>query len=459
MRALEVLAAIGVASGIAVSAASCGGTPTQPVKVPPSNNIPRITVIYPNGGEALESGSSYEIRWDSNVSDRVYVKLVDSRSASRDLIQGPTPNDGIERITLPREAVGDHKIEVSATALDGLIISDQSDNYFRISPPPPAEIPMTVTLLAGGDAFDPKSPEYAIKTFALLDRFEGLVALLGDIVYDSMSHEETRQFHDTLVKTPQKKARFRPVPGNHEYQTQDARGYFDYFREIINDQPFYDFSYGNWHIYAINSNIPIKKGSIQYELVKNELINNKINNKEICQIVMMHHSFFSSGPNRHDPREQRLYQDIRDIIELFYDFGIDIMLSGHDHNLQIRAKQKPDGTPDPQRGIQALVAGTLGHPRLYGFPVPQRNTLFEAQAYGWLILTLMPDRYSYLFEPIQGYESARYSGSGTCYSPGGNSLNFNNFDMLPSTQQIINQEFRKQVLIDRFKTQGKPLPF
>ena len=46
------------------------------------------------------------------------------------------------------------------------------------------------------------------------------------------------------------------MPGNHEYHTAEAMGYFDYFGKAAG-QPgkgYYSYDLGQWHIVALNSN-------------------------------------------------------------------------------------------------------------------------------------------------------------------------------------------------------------
>src|SRR5206468_4057299 len=47
-----------------------------------------------------------------------------------------------------------------------------------------------------------------------------------------------------------------PVPGNHEYQTPGATGYYSYFGSAAGDptKGYYSFDVGAWHLVALNSN-------------------------------------------------------------------------------------------------------------------------------------------------------------------------------------------------------------
>ena len=65
------------------------------------------------------------------------------------------------------------------------------------------------------------------------------------------------------------RSRTRPVPGNHEYQTPNAAGYFNYFCPTATNcvfpggtqQKYYSYNLGNWHIVSLNSEIEITAGS------------------------------------------------------------------------------------------------------------------------------------------------------------------------------------------------------
>ena len=70
-----------------------------------------------------------------------------------------------------------------------------------------------------------------------------------------------------------------PVPGNHEYGTDGAAGYFRYFGPVArNDRGYYSFDLGSWHVIALNSAIcspftgePCGPGTPQYEWLKRDL--------------------------------------------------------------------------------------------------------------------------------------------------------------------------------------------
>jgi hypothetical protein len=85
----------------------------------------------------------------------------------------------------------------------------------------------TATLLAAGDIGDCSSPGDEA-TAALLDaRPGGVVAPLGDNAY---SRGTAREFAECYAPTwGRHRGRTRPAPGNHDYETSHASGYFGYF--------------------------------------------------------------------------------------------------------------------------------------------------------------------------------------------------------------------------------------
>ena len=81
-------------------------------------------------------------------------------------------------------------------------------------------------LLAAGDIGDCHSRGDEA-TAALVRDIAGTVATLGDNAYETGSRQEFSRCYDPTWGS--EKARTRPAAGNHEYETRNAKGYFDYF--------------------------------------------------------------------------------------------------------------------------------------------------------------------------------------------------------------------------------------
>src|SRR3712207_5802400 len=64
-----------------------------------------------------------------------------------------------------------------------------------------------------------------------------------------------------------------PVPGNHDYKTPGAAGYFDYFGAAAGDRSkgYYSFDVGSWHFIALNSERDTERGGAQVAWLKKDL--------------------------------------------------------------------------------------------------------------------------------------------------------------------------------------------
>src|SRR3954469_1321692 len=104
------------------------------------------------------------------------------------------------------------------------------------------------------------------------------VLALGDNQYNSGG------LSDYLASYDKSWGRFKgvtfPVPGNHEYGTSGAGGYFSYFgaRAGSRSKGWYSFDVGTWHIIALNSQCDrlagaCASGGAQEAWLRNDLAN------------------------------------------------------------------------------------------------------------------------------------------------------------------------------------------
>ncbi len=87
--------------------------------------------------------------------------------------------------------------------------------------------------------------------------------------------------------------------------------------------------------------------------------------------------------------------------DALYDFGTEVVLSGHDHIYERFAPQTADGLPDPE-GVRQFVVGTGGknHTEIWG--VQPNSELRHSSTYGLLELVLEAGRYGWTFVPEAG---------------------------------------------------------
>ena len=110
-------------------------------------------------------------------------------------------------------------------------------------------------ITAAGDIAREGTPSHPHRRTAWLVRsLDPAAALtLGDNQYPSGRLADFRSSYDPTWG--RFKSITRPVPGNHEYQTEQADGYFDYFgrRAHRGHGGYYSFNIGAWHLVAVNS--------------------------------------------------------------------------------------------------------------------------------------------------------------------------------------------------------------
>lgn len=276
--------------------------------------------------------------------------------------------------------------------------------------PPPTAGPTSFVLVGAGDIATCTSTGDET-TADLLDGVAGTVFTLGDNVYDNGTAAEFTNCYGPSWGRPGIKARTRPVPGNHEYNTANATGYFGYFGAAAGDpaKGYYAYDLGAWRIYVLNTNtgtcsvVACGAGSAQEQWLKADLAANP----RQCVAAMWHHARFSSGQHGDNAVSSALWQAL-------YDAHAEIILTAHDHTYERFAPQNPSAGPDAAHGIVEMVVGTGGKDH-YPFPVIKPNSLVRDNvADGVMKLTLSTGSWTFQFLPEPG-KTFTDSGSGTCH--------------------------------------------
>lgn len=269
-----------------------------------------------------------------------------------------------------------------------------------------ARSPSDVTLVGAGDiagcGFSADN-----RTGALIASIPGAVFAAGDNVYPDGTQTE----YDTCYQDAwgAAKDRTHPVPGNHEYQTPGAAGYFGYFGAAAGTpgEGWYAYDLGAWRIYALNSNCSdiggCGPGSRQEQWLRADLAANP----RQCVAAIWHHPRFSSGEHGTDALTAGLWQAL-------YDAGAELVIVGHDHDYERFAPMDPLGNLDLARGIREIVVGTggVGHNT---FPTVAANSeRRDNSTFGVLKLTLRATSYELQFVPEAG-GTFQDEATGTCH--------------------------------------------
>jgi acid phosphatase type 7 len=254
----------------------------------------------------------------------------------------------------------------------------------------------SVVLVGAGDI---ASCAYTTDTATakLLDSISGTVFTTGDNVYTNGTYTQYMDcYHPTWGRH---KSRTKPVPGNHEYNTSGAAGYFKYFS---NTRSYYAYNLGDWRIYALNSNIDVSTTSAQVKWLKADLAANP----KKCVLAYWHHPRWSSGAKYgNNSKYQALWKTL-------YDAGAELVISGHEHHYE-RFKQMNASGSAVSKGMREFVVGT-GGAALYGFgSIRSASEVRNSSTHGVLKLTLSSTSYSWQFVPVAG-KSFKDSGSTNC---------------------------------------------
>lgn len=223
------------------------------------------------------------------------------------------------------------------------------------------------------------------RTAKLLQSIPGTVFTTGDNVYDSGTLAEYLRCYEPTWG--QYKARTMPVPGNHEYVTNGAAGYFSYF----NVPEYYAYDRGAWRIYALNSEIDTSAQSEQAKWLQADLAQNP----RSCVMAYWHRARWSSGKHHGSDSKMQVIWDI------LYDANAELVVTGHEHHYERFAPMDKNGNA-VSVGLQAFVVGTGGANKY-----PFGNILPASQArndntYGVIKLTLHPTMYEWEFIPVEG---------------------------------------------------------
>jgi 3',5'-cyclic AMP phosphodiesterase CpdA len=268
--------------------------------------------------------------------------------------------------------------------------------------------------LVCGTLTPPEIPCLAALTATLLKELQpNAVLMLGDLQYETASTADFTTFFDPMFG--ELKSIIYPVPGNHEYFTRDAQGYFDYFNGVGADsgragsrrRGYYSFNLGAWHVVALNTNCDMVAGgcgknSPQLSWLRADLAANPAK----CTMAFAHAGRFSSG-------EHGSNDLLRDMWSVLQSGGVDVFLAGHDHGYERFKPQDAAGRVDEARGIRTFVIGTGGKGLGRFLRIRPNSEIHDNSSIGVLLLTLRSESYSWRFAPAQGFKLAD-SGSANC---------------------------------------------
>ncbi|GAA1920862.1 metallophosphoesterase family protein [Nocardioides marmoribigeumensis] len=225
------------------------------------------------------------------------------------------------------------------------------------------------------------------------------VLALGDLQYQSGGLAAFRTAYDG--SWGRLRSITHPVPGNHEYVTRGAAGYYTYFADRQPGPPgWYVRDLGTWRAYFLNSNCDKVDCSAEATWLARDLAAHP----RRCSLVVTHHPRWSSGEHGSNRSVARFYR-------VAYDHHVELMLSGHDHHYERFVPKRPDGTRSA-RGVVQFVSGTGGKSFYPADHVVRGSAYRISHRFGVLQLSLGSGRYAWSWKGIGG--ATRDSGSRSC---------------------------------------------
>jgi calcineurin-like phosphoesterase family protein len=280
--------------------------------------------------------------------------------------------------------------------------STTTRNPFAGSAARAGNAPADPVLVGAGDISTSGSGDSATAT--LIKSISGTVFTAGDNVYDSGTRSEFSGTYNSSWGSF--KSRTRPAPGNHDYNTSGAAGYYDYFGSLAGPsrRGYYAYDLGNWHIVSLNSEVSMSLGSAQETWLRSDL---EASSKP-CTLAYWHRPLFTSGAN-HGPDTSS-----RPLFQALYDYAAEIVVTGHNHQYERFAPMTPTGAANSTRGIREFVAG-MGGADHYSFGSIQPNSQARnSDTFGVLTFTLHAQSYTWQFVPVAG-KSYTDTGTTACH--------------------------------------------
>ena len=244
-----------------------------------------------------------------------------------------------------------------------------------------------------------------ISNLILNDPSISMFLALGDLQYES---GELANFQTSYENSYGRlKSITKPTPGNHEYATAGASGYYTYFGAQAGDptKGYYSFDVGTqWHIVMLNGNCDILSctaTSTQTQWLTDDLTANT----RPCTIATWHQPRWSSGNEHGSDTHFGPWWDV------LQQYNAEVVLNGHEHSYERFAPQLPSGVAS-ETGIREIVAGTGGR-SLYTFAAAQPNSIVRLSTMGLFTMTLGNGTYSWQFSGEDG--TVFDSGTGTCH--------------------------------------------
>jgi hypothetical protein len=283
-----------------------------------------------------------------------------------------------------------------------LALDAQTLDPVRVPPP---------TIFAVGDIMQCQALDAADRTGRLMERLlDDTPNSVGITLGDNSNDDGSESSYDCFDRSTWGKLRSRlhPTPGNHDYDVdKELPHYFLYFPRAGAPRLGYRaWDLGTWRIYALNSELQPELREAQLDWLERDL---RAHYQTKCLLAYFHRPPYSSGEFA-SPRGRLIFRPL-------YRFGVDLVVTGHEHFFAALPPLTSEGVVNRSHGVPVLIAGT-GGAVFFDRPAKLRyedqgETVVTHQL-GILRMVLRPGRYDWTFIPVDA-SAPRPSGGGTCH--------------------------------------------
>ncbi len=169
------------------------------------------------------------------------------------------------------------------------------------------------------------TPQQAMVARNILRSRPELLVTTGDNVYPTGRWEDYQKnfLPEHLMGQVIRQVPIMPALGNHDLYLDDLVPYFHYFPQL-QGLPYYTFTHRDAQFFALDTDQDLSPGSAQYRWLEAELARSDSRWK----VVYMHYPPVSTAPNGGDDELRRW------IAPLMEKYGVQLVLSGHEHSYQ-----------------------------------------------------------------------------------------------------------------------------
>jgi hypothetical protein len=367
------------------------GAPLLHVEYGFSGNFsPSVSISTPSNNAAFDAGAPVAFSGSASDPEDGDLSSALTWTSSLDGVIGVGPSFSRDDLS-----VGLHQL--TASVVDSESAPGQSTRQFSV-------FDATNQVLAAGNVGTCEDEDDEA-TGALLGTLPGRILALGDLAYPQGTHEDFANCFDPAWGMH--KARIHPISGNHEWHEEGAQPYFDYFGAAAGTpgEGWYSFDIGNWHLVGVQGDCNEFAGGCSPSSPQGLWLQADLAaNSKPCTLVFTHVPRFSSIFGVDDTQLE--------FWQIYYDYGVDVVLNGHAHNYERYARQNPAGGAEPTRGIREFVVGTGGRGLSdANVNLPNREVQ-QSEDFGVLRLALGETSYSWEFHGVEG--TFTDSGSEEC---------------------------------------------